>query len=293
MMANRYFVIVGLFVGGSAAHAGPSHRNAAANAKAGAEAQAPADADSQKQLADAEEEAAPEDIAPPPRRTAPAPGWQIAVGPFEWASAIQANVAFGPLTTGVDIGFISLVRHTRYGAEVMLEARHGRFGITGEITYGAAAFAASTEIASVMTTISGSAASLMVDSAVGYEVLGDDTSRFSIEARSGLRYQRNTVQGELGAAGITVQTPEIVDAGADVVVGARAVVRPARWLQVAGMFDYGVVGASDSTWSTALDASVRMSDRVLVTAGWRSLTMRRASVTIEMAGPRLAAQLVF
>jgi len=255
MAANHYWVLVGLLVGGSAAHADVA-----------------------------------EPAAPPP---ASAPGWTFAFGPYVWASSVAIDVSFGPLNTGVDIGFVSLVQHTRYGAEVALEARHGRFGITADVLYGAAAIEAATEIASVMTSITGTAGSLLLDSLVGYDVLGGEDRMVSLEARAGVRYQRTTVQGQLGVAGFALQSPEIVDDGADLIAGARAAVRPTRWLQLAGAFDIGVVGASQTTWSTTVDASVRLASWFSVAAGWRSLTMQRSSVSQEMRGPRLALQFVF
>jgi len=301
-MANRYLVLVGLIVAGSSAHAAPSHRKPAVDAKPRAAAAAvddddgdddiAMDADRQRELGHARQEASPPDVADSRPRPASA-GWTFALGPYVWASSVQADVAFGPVTAGVDLGFLSIVRHTRYGIEAVLEARRGRFAITGDIMYGEAAFGASTTIASVMTAVTGRVGGLLLDSAVSYALVGGDSAVFSLEARSGVRYQRNTAQGEVNVAGFTVQTPEIVDSGADLVLGGRAVVRPTPWLQVAAMFDHGVVGVSDSTWSATVDASVRLSSRVLVTAGWRSLTMRRSIVTIELSGPRFAAQYLF
>jgi hypothetical protein len=229
-------------------------------------------------------------------KDAPAPrshGWQLQIGPYLWASAVQARVGFGPLTTGIEIGFLDLVSHTRYGGEAAAELRHGRFAVSADVMYGAEAFTAGTTIASVMTTVTGNASSLMFDAAAGYQVLGDDDSAVSLEARSGIRYQRTTVSGELGVAGITVQTPELVDGGSDLVVGARAVVRPGHSIRLSGMFDVGVAGSSDSTWSAAVDAGLLVSSRVLVTAGWRTLSTERSRVNVQMSGPRVAAQLVF
>jgi hypothetical protein len=298
MVASRYFVLAALLAGGSFAHAAPSHRKASVDAKAPSHASADADAgpdtdaDTPRAPADAAAAATPEGVADS-RQPTPPSGWTFAVGPYLWASSVEADVSFGPLTTGIDLGFVSLVRHTRYGIEAVLEARRGRFGISGDIMYGAAEFTGSTEIASVMTSITGKAGSLMVDSALSYEVIGGDAAPFSLEASSGVRYQRTTVQGEVGAAGFTLQTPEIVNDGADVVLGARATLRPTHWLALAGAFDVGVVGVSDSTWSTTLDASLRVSSRLLFTAGWRSLTMQRSNVNITMRGPRAALQFLF
>lgn len=221
-------------------------------------------------------------------------GWQIAIGPYLWASSVDANVSLGgSVSTGVDIGFIPLVRHARYGAEILSEIRHGRFALYGDLMYGAEAVNGSTSVASVMVTLSGNASSLLVDGAAGYQLIGDEDAMFSLEARAGIRYQRTEITGQLGIAGFTLQTPDAVDDGSDAVVGTRAVFRPARWVSFSGVFDIGVVGSSDRTWSASADASVRVSSHFLVSAGWRTLTMDRAQVSLSMQGPRAAVQLVF
>jgi hypothetical protein len=230
-------------------------------------------------------------------KAAPAPanrGWQVAIGPYLWASSVDANVSLGgPVSTGVDIGFIPIARHARYGAELLAELRHGRFAVYGDLMYGAASVTGSTDIASVMVTLTGNASSLLVDGAAGYTVIGDEDALFSLEARAGIRYQRTVVSGEVSGAGITLQVPDSADDGSDAVVGARAVLRPAHWLFFSGVADYGVVGASDRTWSASADASLRVSSHVLVSVGWRTLTMERALVSLAMQGPRAAVQLVF
>lgn len=222
------------------------------------------------------------------------PGWQVAIGPYLWASSVSADVSLGgSVSAGVDIGFIPLERHAKYGAEVLAEVRHGRFAISGDLMYGVAAVNGSTEVASLMVTLTGNASSLLVDGAASYEVIGDDNALFSLEARAGIRYQRMEVNGALDVAGFSLQSPDSIDDGTDAILGARAVLRPTHWLALSGMFDHGVVGASDSTWSASGDASLRVASHVLVTAGYRTLTMERARVSLSMQGPRVAVQLVF
>jgi len=258
------------------------------------------DADVEEAVADAEvshtdvsgrepDESIHKDIGEQPRRTSRS-GWRFAIGPYVWASSVQADVSFGPLTAGVDIGFIKLVKHMRYGAEAAASAQYGRFGIYGDVTYGAAAVGASKEILGVMTSLTGYAGTLLLDSAVGYEVVGGEAAPFVLEARSGVRYQRTTVHGELGAAGFTLSTPDFVDSGTDLVMGARAVLRPMHAIELAGAFDLGVAGDSERTWSATIDAGLRVSKRVAITAGWRSLTMYRSRVNLELSGPRAAMQ---
>jgi len=325
MLTNRCVMLVGLFVGllaaGSAAHAAPGHRKAAAEAapcaraaadtKAASRADADADAGdaadaadaaadvpaattaTRKRLAEAKDEAARDDAADAKPRTAPSSGWTFAVGPYAWASSVAIEASFGSLTTGVELDFLTLARHARLGAEVVLEARRGRFGISGDIMYGEAGFEGSTEIASVMTTVTGKASSLLLDGVLSYAVIGSEDAAFLLEPRAGVRYQRTTVQAEVGAGGFMLQTPEIAVDGADVIVGARGAVRPVAWLQLAGAFDVGVAGASDSTWSTTIEATARVSSWASLTAGWRSLTLQQYGVKQQMQGPRFALQFLF
>jgi hypothetical protein len=220
--------------------------------------------------------------------------WQLEIGPYLWASSVNANVSLGgPVSTGTEIGFIPLARHARYGAELLAELRYGRFAISGDLMYGSAVVTGSTNVASVMVTLNGNASSLLVDSAVGYQVIGDEDAVFSLEARGGVRYQRTAVDGAVSAVGVTVQVANAVDDGGDMTAGTRAVLRPARWLSLSGMFDIGVVGVSDSTWSASADANLRVSSHVLISAGWRTLSLERSRVSLTLQGPRAAVQLVF
>jgi hypothetical protein len=220
--------------------------------------------------------------------------WQVAIGPYLWASAVDANVSLGgPVSSGTDVGSIPLERHGRYGAEILAEVRYGRFAISGDLMYGSATVTGSTSVASVMVMLTGNASSVLVDTAASYQVIGDQDAAFSLEARAGVRYQRTAVNGEVRFAGVTLQTADVVDDGSDATVGTRAVVRPAHWILLSGMVDMGVFGASNSTWSASADASVRLSSHVLVTAGWRTLTLDRSRVSLVLQGPRAAVQLVF
>jgi hypothetical protein len=235
MAITRCFVLAGLLVVGSSAHAAPSHRKLAVDAKVPFHA----DADTKRMLADAEEKAAPEDIADAQQRTSPS-GWKLAIGPYVEASSVPVG------------GWA--------------------------------------EIASVRTSITAKAGSLWPASAASYELIGADGAPLSLDARSRVRDQRTTIAGELG---FRRKTPELVGAAADVVLAARAALRPTHSLLPAGAFDVGVAGASDSTWPTTLDAGLRVSRTVSLTAGWGSLTTHRLSVITQLRGPRVALQFVF
>lgn len=219
--------------------------------------------------------------------------WHVAIGPYLWASSVDANVSLGPASVSSGVDFFEVQRHARYGAEVLAEARYGRFSIYGDVMYGVVAVDGAKEIGPLMVTLNGTASSLMVDGTAGYLLAGGDQSLLSLEARAGVRYQRTAIAGSVNVAGADVSPPKYVDAAADALAGAHVVVRPFRRLSFSGTFDLGVFGESTSTWSASADASVRVIKHVLLSLGWRTLTTERTNVSIVMHGPRAAVQLMF
>ncbi len=222
-----------------------------------------------------------------------AKAWQLAVGPYLWASSVEADVSLGPASVGAGIDFIQLQRHARYGAELLAEARHGRFSFSGDLMYGVVDVNGGTTVGPLMVTLDGTASSLLVDGTAGYLVAGNDHSVLSLEARGGVRYQRTSVSGSVGVGGSPIASTEQNNAGADAVAGARVFVRPTNRFYVSSALDLGVFGSSNLTWSASADASVRITSHVMLSLGWRTLTMDRANVSIVMKGPRAALQLTF
>lgn len=226
-------------------------------------------------------------------RPAPARGWQITVGPYLWASAVDANVSLGSTSVSAGVDFVPIARHAKYGAEVLAEARYGRLALTGDLMYGAVALNGQAGIGPVMASLTGNASSLLVDAAAGYAVAGDEHAPLSLEVRAGVRYQRTAVSGEAGLGGYALQTPESVSGGSDALVGVRGFVRPTGWIYLSGVLDAGVLGASNSTWSASADVSLRATSFLLISLGYRTMTLDRAQVSIVMHGPRAAVQLMF
>ena len=257
---------------------------AASLAVTGSIAHADADADDDIDIVEVHEEA-----DPPPR----AKPWHVEIGPYLWASSVDANVSLGPTSIGSGIDFTQLQHHARYGAEVLAAAHYGRFAIYGDLMYGVVGIDGGTSVGPLMVTLDGTASSLLVEGAGGYLLAGDDKSRVSLEARGGVRYQRTAIAGSIGIAGSTITPPAQIDAGADALAGARAVVRPSHRFSLASSFDIGLFGASTSTWSAAIDGSMQLTSHLLLSLGWRTLTMDRAHVDIVMHGPRAALQVTF
>jgi hypothetical protein len=228
------------------------------------------------------------------RRSATTPSdWNVAIGPYLWMASVDANVSSGSSSVGAGVDFFAMKRHARYGAMVAAEARHGRFSMSADLLYGVVGLEGAKDVGPLMVTLDGTASSLLVDGGAGYRVTGGDHSVLSIEARGGVRYQRTSVTAAVSVGGGEVGGTTQVQAGADALAGARILFRPSPRFSVSGKADVGVVGSSNLTWSVESDASVRIGSRVLLSIGYRKLTIDRANIAITMHGPRATLQLLF
>ncbi|NVB78184.1 MAG: hypothetical protein HOV81_07310, partial [Kofleriaceae bacterium] len=195
--------------------------------------------------------------------------WHVAIGPYLWASSVDANVSIGSANVAAGVDFFQMEKHAKYGAELLADARFGRVTLSGDLMYGVVAINGTKDVGPLMVTLAGTASSLLVDSFVGYRLAGDEESLLSFETRAGARYQRTAVSGSVSVEGGDVSPPESVDAGGDALAGARVFVRPSNRFSVSLTGDIGVYGVSKSTWSAAADASVRVTSRLLLSLGWR------------------------
>jgi hypothetical protein len=219
--------------------------------------------------------------------------WHIAVGPYLWASAVDADVSLGSASVSTGIDFMDIKRHAKYGVEVLAEARYGRFAIHTDFMYGVVGVDGGTDVGPLMVTLDGTASSLLVDGLAGYRLFGSEQSVVSFEARGGVRYQRTSISGSVNVAGTDVSPTTYIDSAADALAGAHAVLRPHWRFYVSGEVDHGVFGASTKTWSATADTGVRITRRVQLSVGWRTLTTTRTNVSIVMHGPRAALQFIF
>lgn len=229
------------------------------------------------------------------KATAPARknDWNVAIGPYLWASSVDADVSIGGESVGTGIDFSQLNSHAKYGIELLAEVRYRKFSITGDLMYGVVGIDAEKEVGPLMVSLDGTASSLLIDGTAGYSFYGDDKSLVSIEGRGGIRYQRTAISGALGLGGSTVVKPHSVSGGSDGFAGGRVTVRPFRRFHFTGAADYGLFGASSTTWSASADASARITKHVMFSLGYRTLTIDRSNTAITMHGPRAALQLLF
>jgi len=219
--------------------------------------------------------------------------WNFAVGPYVWASAVEANVTVGAATVAQDIDFMTLSKRGKYGAMVAAEARYGKLAITGDLNWGVLEVKGQGPLGPLMVGLDGTVNNLALEGGAGYRVYGDDSSLLSAEARVGVRYQRTAISGTLDLSGNVIPVPDQITSSTDGTFGGRIFVHPLTKLFVTGTFDYGVAGDSAVTYSVAVDVSYRPASFLLATLGYRRLTNKQPGMEITMTGPRLALQLTF
>jgi hypothetical protein len=252
--------------------------------------------DADDEVAVAEEDEADEIDTPvrvTKKTTAPRRDWHFAIGPYGWASNVEAKVTVGDATVTQAVDFIDLTKHTKFGAQVLAEARYRRLSVQADLTYAVIGLNGSKDIGPLMVTINGSASTIQADGFAGYRVFGSNQSLFAIEPRLGIRYQRTVVSGAIDVNGGGVAPPESIDAGSDGLLGGRVFVRPWRKVQFTANADIGVVGTSTATWSASADTTLQLKNRVLISLGWRTMMMDRAYVRMVMSGPRASVQVLF
>jgi hypothetical protein len=71
-------------------------------------------------------------VEPSPKPTAP---WEIKVGAPAWLSFVTGDIGVHGITSHVDVGPNTILRHTNFIASLSGDVRRGRFGVTGDFLY--------------------------------------------------------------------------------------------------------------------------------------------------------------
>ena len=62
--------------------------------------------------------------------------WHLAIGPYVWASSVDANVSLGSANVGSSVDFLQTTQHAKFGAELLADARYRRLSLSGDLMYG-------------------------------------------------------------------------------------------------------------------------------------------------------------
>lgn len=251
-----------------------------------------------KHVAEVEEEEAepveePEVVVHKHVKTPRKNDWNFAIGPYLWASDVDANVSVGGSNVAKGLDFNSISSHARFGLPLQSEIRYGKFAFAGDLTYGVIDMGFNENAGPVMATVQGTVNSTMVDAFAGYTVLGDEHAMVSLEPRLGLRYSKTEIRGAAEVEDQTAAMLVSIQASKDLLAGARVFLRPLPWLFASAEFDHGLVGDSADTWSAMFLANLKLGRHVQLAAGYRTLTTETAGTNLVMHGPRFSISVLF
>lgn len=219
--------------------------------------------------------------------------WHIGVGPNVWLSSVKADVAVGDQSITAAIDFMAISHYTKFAAPLIAEGRYKRFSFVGDMTYAVVGIQGGNELGPVDIALTGNVSSLQFDGLAGYRVYGNEDKKFWGEVRAGLRYSRMAINGNVMLSGTEFEPKQIVSSSQDLLLGARVFAKPWKRVFASAAFDQSVVGSSDSTWSLAGEANFRVSNFVLLTAGYKTMVQRTGAVTQTMFGPKFSVQVLF
>jgi hypothetical protein len=219
--------------------------------------------------------------------------WKIGVGPNVWLSSVEANVAVGNQSITAAVDFMAISHYTKFAAPLIAEARYKRFSFVGDMTYAVVGIKGGNDIGPLDVALTGNVSSLQFDGLAGYRVYGNEDSKFSAEARTGVRYARMAISGNVMLSGSEFAPKQIVSGSSDLLVGARIFAKPWKRVFASAAVDQSVAGTSDSTYSIGADANFRVSNYVLIGAGYKTMVQRSGSVTQTMYGPKFSVQVLF
>lgn len=222
--------------------------------------------------------------------------WSVSVGPSLWAASVETTLMLGPVTVHRKVPFAQIMQYMDGGMSGALDARFDRFTLTGGFQFGRLAASTTRDIGDGMAELNGAITSVLVEGALGYEVLGGRDNRFTLEVRTGFRHSQLDIEGmgTLGIAGTTVSANGgIHREGTDYLLGARGRVRLHDRVALVSTGDTRIAGDSYSTWSLTADVDVRATRWLTVTAGWRVLETRADPTIMRRSGPQLVLRFGF
>jgi len=233
-----------------------------------------------------------------PKKTAD--GWTFQVSPYFWMSGIKGDVgAFERVPpSSIDVSFSDIFSHIDWPAAVMVagEARHGRFGILGDVIYVELDAGASTpgplfgsgtlKVKDFTSTIEGA-----------YRVV--DSPSVKLDGLAGVRIFSIDNELSLSSGILAARSGSNGDTWADPVVGTRAIIP----FGGSGFFAnaYGDVGgfgiSGDLTWQLYGGIGYNFNNWLTGYAGYRYLDIHREDggfvFDVAQQGPLLGAAFRF
>jgi opacity protein-like surface antigen len=200
--------------------------------------------------------------------------WEVSTITYLWASGMKGDIAtFPPLPpVHADISFGDILDNFKMGAMGILDARKGRFVMTGDFIYldlssgnkdvtipDAQFSKAKLDNTNIISTL-----------VAGYRVADASPTKFDVLA--GLRINGVDTEVKLERPDGSSVKADNKETWVDPIIGARVRQPLGKDVALAAYGDIGGFGvSSDFTWQVAATLQYQVSDRITLTGGYRAL----------------------
>jgi len=218
--------------------------------------------------------------AEPPAPPVAGEAWNFKLTPYFWLGAMDGNVSVAGTSVSVDQSLSDawdmLDEHLNFGACVHVEAEKGRWGIFADALY--------MDLTNQKTDALGNryhegSLEQFIGELGGYYVLVEPRppAEGVTPLRLDLLFGARVITMDAGINPNNTGTVSKSEAWVDPIVGLRATVGVAEWLQLGargdiGGFDIAPGTTSEFSWNVILDARFRLSNAVALDVGYRWLS---------------------
>lgn len=200
--------------------------------------------------------------------TPPSPsGWEFTISPYGWLTAIDGTNGPTANPAEVDASFSDIFDVLEMAAAIQFEARHGRWGVIGDVFYAELGTSGTTD-GPAQAAIDVSFKQFLGELDVFYRVA--DTAQGHLDFYAGVRY--NDLSLDLEASANDLEESRSADKEwADPIIGARMQWQlNERWYLTA-KGDIGGFGvSSEFTWNLQGTVGYQFNDRVSAEVGYRA-----------------------
>jgi hypothetical protein len=224
------------------------------------------------------------------------PGWSFAFSPYFWTPGINASVATGLGTVGVDKSSSDVLSDLDLAFMAAFEARNGRWGLIADLFYADLSQSRATPLGLLFTRARLETEAKELSAYATYRVSEDQ--QVTLDLMAGFRVSSVDLDLSLSPGLLPSQRIGVSETWIDPVIGGRArLALGDRWFAVAFGDVGGAGGDSDLTWQAFASLGYRFDQRWSVQGGWRYFSAEKEiegrDVKIDFNGPLIGLTLRF
>jgi hypothetical protein len=198
-----------------------------------------------------------------------ASGWSFRAAPYAWLTAIDGDIAVGPLSAPVDISFGDTLDKLDMAYMGLVELGYDRWTLGADIVYGK--FSNDIEGGGrIFRSFRYEYSQLVITPTLGYRVLESDTYHLDVFVGARMNWLDTTLTGRFVGGGQTQRSAD--ESWADPIVGIRGQAALGDDFFMRYNADIGGFGvSSDLVWQAFLGLGYNITDSASVAIGYRGL----------------------